>query len=80
MNLYSYFLSPFYLSILLHTLCSLSNCSIGNQGCRALALALQSENLYLRGLDLSKNMLEDTGLQLLSVGLKDPHCNLEKVQ
>ncbi|ROK64934.1 NACHT, LRR and PYD domains-containing protein 12 [Anabarilius grahami] len=54
----------------------LSDCDITNEGCAALGSALRS-NPHLRELDLSWNKLRDSGVNLLSDKLKDPHCKLE---
>ncbi|KAL0173060.1 hypothetical protein M9458_033371, partial [Cirrhinus mrigala] len=54
-------------------------CGIADEGCAALASALKSDSSHLRELDLSWNNLRDAGLTLLSAGLKDPHCKLEKL-
>ncbi|XDV26486.1 hypothetical protein PO909_030197 [Leuciscus waleckii] len=56
----------------------LSGCNITAEGCAALTSALRS-NSHLRELDLSKNIIGDKGLKLLSGQLKDPHCKLEKL-
>ena len=56
----------------------LSKCEITAEGCAALASALRS-NSHLRELDLTENIIGDKGLTLLSDGLKDPHCKLEKL-
>jgi len=58
--------------------CRLWDCKITDEGCAALASALRS-NSHLRELDLSWNKIENGGLTLLSVGLKDPLCKLEKL-
>ncbi|ROL52047.1 Ribonuclease inhibitor [Anabarilius grahami] len=55
----------------------LSQCKITAEGCAALTSALRS-NSHLR-LDLTENKIGDEGLMLLSDGLKDPHCKLEKL-
>ncbi|XP_039506918.1 NACHT, LRR and PYD domains-containing protein 12-like isoform X4 [Pimephales promelas] len=57
---------------------TLINCEIKAEGCAALTSALRS-NSYLRELELSENIIGDKGLKLLSDGLKDPHCKLEKL-
>ncbi|XP_048018291.1 ribonuclease inhibitor-like isoform X1 [Megalobrama amblycephala] len=59
-------------------LAQLSHCNITAEGCAALASALRS-NSQLRVLDLTENNIGDKSLTLLSDGLKDPHCKLEKL-
>jgi len=56
----------------------LSDCGVTAEGCAALASALRSDS-DLRELDLSGNKVGDKGVKLLSDGLKDPHCKLEKL-
>ncbi|ROL01501.1 NLR family CARD domain-containing protein 3 [Anabarilius grahami] len=58
----------------------LYNCSIGEEGCAALALALISNPSHLRELNLNNNEPGDSGVKLLADLLKDPHCKLEKLQ
>ncbi|KAL0167076.1 hypothetical protein M9458_038920, partial [Cirrhinus mrigala] len=55
----------------------LSYCGVTDEGCAALTSALISNPSHLRYLDLSGNKLGDSGLNLLSDGLKDPHCELK---
>ncbi|XP_073716304.1 NACHT, LRR and PYD domains-containing protein 3 [Misgurnus anguillicaudatus] len=52
---------------------------VTDEGCAALASALRS-NPHLRDLDLSHNNLSDSGVKLLSDGLKNPNCKLEKLK
>ncbi|XP_073679810.1 neoverrucotoxin subunit beta-like [Garra rufa] len=54
----------------------LDNCNLTDQSCKGLASILQSSNL-LRELDLSNNDLQDSGVKMLCVGLKNPNCTLE---
>ncbi|KAI2649366.1 NLR family CARD domain-containing protein 3 [Labeo rohita] len=58
----------------------LYDCSIGEEGSAALALALISNPSHLRELNLNNNEPGDLGVKLLSDLLKDPHCKLEKLQ
>ncbi|XP_048059112.1 NACHT, LRR and PYD domains-containing protein 3-like [Megalobrama amblycephala] len=51
-------------------------CGVTDDGCAALASALRSNPSHMRELDLTGNKI-DIGVNLLSVGLNDPHCKLE---
>ncbi len=55
---------------------SLTACNLADQHCEIVASALQSPNSPLRELDLSHNHLQDSGVKLLSAGLKSPNCQL----
>ncbi|XP_035764786.1 uncharacterized protein LOC102783026 [Neolamprologus brichardi] len=56
---------------------SLSGCLIRYDGCASLAAALRSNPSHLRKLDLSYNHPGDSGVGLLSTGLKNPHWRLD---
>ncbi|KAF7705623.1 NACHT, LRR and PYD domains-containing protein 12-like [Silurus meridionalis] len=58
----------------------LSGCLITSKGCAALDSALTSNPMHLRELDLSYNHPGDSGVELLSVRLNDPGCNLETLR
>ncbi|XP_045060989.1 NLR family CARD domain-containing protein 3-like [Coregonus clupeaformis] len=57
----------------------LSWCLVKEEGCASLVSALRSNPSHLRELDLSYNHPGDSGVRLLSAGLDDPHCRLEKL-
>ncbi|XP_042172341.1 NLR family CARD domain-containing protein 3 [Oncorhynchus tshawytscha] len=57
----------------------LSGCLVTEEGCASLVSALKSNPSHLRELDLSYNHPGDSGVRLLSAGLDDPHCRLEKL-
>uniref|UniRef100_A0A3Q2ZWK9 SPRY-associated domain-containing protein n=1 Tax=Kryptolebias marmoratus TaxID=37003 RepID=A0A3Q2ZWK9_KRYMA len=52
-------------------------CLITEEGCASLASALSSNPSHLRELDLSYNHPGDSGVKLLSAGLKDPLWRLD---
>ncbi|XP_053188395.1 NACHT, LRR and PYD domains-containing protein 12-like [Scomber japonicus] len=59
---------------------SLSGCLITEEGCASLASALSSNPSHLRELDLSYNHPGDSGGELLSAGLEDPHWRLDTLR
>ncbi len=54
-----------------------SVCNLAAQSCESLLSVLQFPNSALRELDLCNNDLQDSGVKLLSFGLKSPNCQLE---
>uniref|UniRef100_A0AAZ1X7X3 B30.2/SPRY domain-containing protein n=1 Tax=Oreochromis aureus TaxID=47969 RepID=A0AAZ1X7X3_OREAU len=55
----------------------LSCCNLSWRICEALSSVLSSQSSSLRELDVSNNDLQDSGMKLLSGGLKSVHCKLE---
>ncbi|XP_065326223.1 protein NLRC3-like [Pelmatolapia mariae] len=58
----------------------LSGCLITEEGCTSLASALSSNPSYMKELDLSYNHPGDSGMKLLSAGLKDPCWRLDTLR
>ena len=59
--------------------CRFAECTLTDKSCGIVATVLQSPNT-LTELDLSKNDLGDSGIQLLSNGLSSPHCKLQTLR
>ncbi|XP_073699681.1 uncharacterized protein [Garra rufa] len=57
----------------------LRKCDLTEKSCSDLASVLSSDSSSLKDLDLSNNNLHDSGVKLLSDGLKE-NCNLEKLR
>ncbi|KAG9278017.1 NLR family CARD domain-containing protein 3-like [Astyanax mexicanus] len=55
----------------------LASCNLGVKTCENLESVLNLENSSLKELDLSNNDLQDSGVALLSAGLKRSHCKLQ---
>ncbi|XP_067259137.1 NACHT, LRR and PYD domains-containing protein 3-like isoform X2 [Chanodichthys erythropterus] len=55
----------------------LAGCNLSSQSCKTVSSALQSLNAVLGELDLSNSDLLDSGVKLISDGLKSPNCQLE---
>uniref|UniRef100_A0A8C4DS31 Uncharacterized protein n=1 Tax=Dicentrarchus labrax TaxID=13489 RepID=A0A8C4DS31_DICLA len=58
----------------------LSGCMITEEGCSSLASALRSNPSHLRELDLNYNHPGDSGVELLSAGLEEPHWRLDTLR
>ncbi|KAL0201986.1 hypothetical protein M9458_000004, partial [Cirrhinus mrigala] len=55
----------------------LAGCNLTAEDCEIVTSVLQSSNSVLKELDLSNNDLQDSGVKIISDGLKSPNCQLE---
>ncbi|XP_067235933.1 NACHT, LRR and PYD domains-containing protein 12-like [Chanodichthys erythropterus] len=58
----------------------LSDCEVTDEGCSYLASALRLNPSHLRELDLSRNNLGESGVKIISDGLKDPNFTLNTLK
>lgn len=58
----------------------LPGCELSDTHCEVVASALNSRSSHLVHLDLSGNYLKDSGMKLLTGGLKSHNCKLESLK
>uniref|UniRef100_A0A3Q2QP62 NACHT-associated domain-containing protein n=1 Tax=Fundulus heteroclitus TaxID=8078 RepID=A0A3Q2QP62_FUNHE len=74
---FSWFISSEFFLLIWVYLFRLNSCNLSERSCEVLASVLSSQSSKLREMNLSNNNLQDSGVTLLSSGLKSPHCKLE---
>ncbi|XP_047424073.1 NACHT, LRR and PYD domains-containing protein 12-like [Mugil cephalus] len=57
-----------------------TGCGLSETHCEVVSSALKSNPSYLTELDMSDNILEDSGVKHLSAGLESPNCRLETLR
>lgn len=67
-------------NVYLYFLLRLTISDLSEGGVEVLSSVLNSQSSCLRHLDLSNTNHKDSGIQLLSVGLKSPQCHLETLR
>uniref|UniRef100_A0A669ELA7 NACHT LRR and PYD domain-containing protein n=1 Tax=Oreochromis niloticus TaxID=8128 RepID=A0A669ELA7_ORENI len=76
--LYQFTLNPFFGLLLF--ISRLSGCDLTKKSCESLSSILSSQPCSLRVLDLSDNNLQDSGVEILSAGVRSPYCKLETLR
>ena len=69
-----------YFQFMLLFFCRLSDCSISEEGYKALSSALRSNPSHLIELDLTGNDPGPSGVKQLSDLLQDPNCQLKTLR
>ncbi|XP_044199226.1 NACHT, LRR and PYD domains-containing protein 12-like isoform X5 [Thunnus albacares] len=58
----------------------LGDCNLTDRCCEFISSVLSFKSSSLEELDLSSNQLQDSGIKLLSDGLKNPNCKLQRLR